>query len=286
MARVGVQAMMIRDHVAEVGPYEALRKVADIGYRAVEISQIPMSPDNVAQMAKARDDFGIDIGATSAALEAPPGSANESLTTALDKIISDCTALDCSKVRIGMLPMPALRSIETIKEFCRGADEAAGRLAEHGVQLYYHNHHIEFTRFDGQRLLDIIRAEAPRLRFELDVHWIHRGGGDPVTVLREYAGLVDLVHLKDYRIARPDAAAFDSLASGDREAWSKSWSAIVQFAEVGEGNLDWKAIVDQSIASGADYLFVEQDDQYGLDPYACLVTSRRNLVALGYESLF
>jgi hypothetical protein len=31
---------------------------------------------------------------------------------------------------------------------------------------------------------------------------------------------------------------------------------------------------------------VEQDDQYGLDPYDCLDTSRRNLVALGYESLF
>jgi sugar phosphate isomerase/epimerase len=286
MARVGVQAMMIRGHVAEVGPYEALRKIAGIGYRAVEISQIPMSADNVAQMARARDDFGIEIGATSAALDAPPGSPNESLTTALDKIAGDCSALNCSKVRIGMLPMPALRSLESIKEFCHGADEAAGRLADHGVQLYYHNHHIEFTRFGGERLLDIIRAEAPRLRFELDVHWIHRGGADPVTVLREYAGLVDLVHLKDYRIGRPDEAAFDAMASGDREAWGKAWSAIVQFAEVGEGNLDWKAIVDQSIASGADYLFVEQDDQYGLDPYDCLATSRRNLVALGYESLF
>lgn len=286
MARVGVQAMMIRDHVAEVGPYEALRKVADLGFHAVEISQIPMSPDNVTEMARARDDFGIEIGATSAALEAPPGSANESLTTALDKIIADCSALTCSKVRIGMLPMPALRSLEAIKQFCRGADEAAGKLADHGVQLYYHNHHIEFTRFEGQRLLDIIRTEAPLLRFELDVHWIHRGGGDPVTVLREYAGLVDLVHLKDYRIGRPDAAAFDAMAAGNREAWGNAWSGIVQFAEVGEGNLDWKPIVDQSLASGADYLFVEQDDQYGLDPYDCLATSRRNLLALGYESLF
>jgi sugar phosphate isomerase/epimerase len=286
MARVGVQAMMIRDSVAEIGPYEALRKVADIGYRAVEISQIPMSADNVAQMAKARADFGIEIGATSAAVEAPPGSANESLTTALDKIVADCAMLDCTKVRIGMLPMPALRNLDTIRAFCSAADEAAGLLADQGVQLYYHNHHIEFTRFDGVRLLEIIRSEAPRLRFELDVHWIHRGGADPVTVLREYAGVVDLVHLKDYRIARPDEATFDALANGDRATWQKAWSDIVQFGEVGTGNLNWNGIVDQSIASGAEYLFVEQDNQYGLDPYDCLTTSHRNLVELGYASLF
>ena len=36
---------------------------------------------------------------------------------------------------------------------------------------------------------------------------------------------------------------------------------IVEFAEVGEGNLDWTGLIDQSIASGADHLFVEPDNQ-------------------------
>ena len=47
------------------------------------------------------------------------------------------------------------------------------------------------------------------MKFELDVHWIHRGGKDPVSVLKDYAGLVDLVHLKDYRIGQlpPNASS-------------------------------------------------------------------------------
>jgi sugar phosphate isomerase/epimerase len=61
---------------------------------------------------------------------------------------------------------------------------------------------------------------------------------------------------------------------------------VVQFAEVGEGNLDWPAIIEQSLASGAEYLLVEQDDTYGRDPFESLRISRDNLVALGYGSLF
>jgi hypothetical protein len=58
------------------------------------------------------------------------------------------------------------------------------------------------------------------------------------------------------------------------------------FAEVGEGNLDFQAIIDQSLSSGAKYLLIEQDNQYGRDPFDCLATSRDNLIALGYGPLF
>jgi len=61
---------------------------------------------------------------------------------------------------------------------------------------------------------------------------------------------------------------------------------VVQFAEVGEGNLDFQSIIDQSLSSGAKYLLVEQDNQYGRDPFDCLATSRDNLIALGYGPLF
>lgn len=48
----------------------------------------------------------------------------------------------------------------------------------------------------------------------------------------------------------------------------------------------WTEIIDQAVASGAQYLLIEQDDQYGRDSFDCLQTSRDNLVALGYENLF
>ena len=41
---------------------------------------------------------------------------------------------------------------------------------------------------------------------------------------------------------------------GTSPASWRAFSGLVQFAEVGQGTLDWPAIVDQAVASGAEYL--------------------------------
>ena len=107
-----------------------------------------------------------------------------------------------------------------------------------------------------------------------------------MRILNDYAGLVDLVHLKDYRIGQMPDDAFQSLLQGDYEAFKRAFQGVVQFAEIGEGNLDFPAIIEQSLASGAKYLLIEQDDQYGRTPSDCLATSRDNLIRLGYANLF
>jgi len=285
MARIGVQAMMLRNEFATDGAFTTLKRLSDLGFNAVEISQIPMTEANVGEIDRARTELGMEIAALSAVLDAPVGSPNESLTDKFDKIVGDCKRLSCSMVRIGMMPFSAMASKEALFDFCRRSNEMADRLGEAGIALYYHNHHNEFAKYDGQYVLDIIREKAPSLKFELDVHWIQRGGKDPVKVLQDYAGLVDLVHLKDYRIGQMPAQAFQALEEGDYSAFMAAFTGIVQFAEVGEGNLDFKAIIDQALSSGTKYLLIEQDDQYGRSPFDCLATSRENLVRLGYSDL-
>ncbi len=283
MPRIGVQMMMLKDKVEETGPYEVLRRLKESGFSAVEVSQIAMTPENVAEMRRARDELGTDFGVLSAGLG---GGPNDSLLEDFDKIVKDAKELGSSRLRIGMMPFSAMASHEALLEFCRQAEEVSTRLADEGVTLYYHNHHVEFAKRGGSTLLDIIRAEAPTMRLEIDVHWVQRGGKDPVRTLEKYTGLVDLVHLKDYRIGELDPAAFEALQNGDRAAFMQAFTGVVQFGEVGEGNLEWTEIIDRSLASGAEYLLIEQDQQYGRDPYDCLKTSGDNLVALGYEHLF
>jgi sugar phosphate isomerase/epimerase len=285
MARIGVQAMMLKNEFATDGAFTTLKRLSDLGFNAVEISQIPMTEANVGEIDRARTELGMEIAALSAVLDAPVGSPNESLTDKFDKIVADCKRLSCSMVRIGMMPFTAMASKDALFDFCRRSNEMADRLSEAGIALYYHNHHNEFAKYDGRYVLDIIREKAPSLKFELDVHWIQRGGRDPVKVLQDYAGLVDLVHLKDYRIGQMPARAFEALEEGDYSAFMAAFTGIVQFAEVGEGNLDFKAIIDQALSSGAKYLLIEQDDQYGRSPFDCLATSRENLVRLGYSDL-
>ena len=283
MPAIGVQMMMLKSEVEESGPYAVLAQLQAIGFSAVEVSQIPMTPENVAEMRRAKDELGTDFGALSAGLEA---GRNDSLVEDYDKIVDDARTLGATRLRIGMMPFGAMASHEALLEFCAQAETMAARLADDGLTLYYHNHHIEFAKRGGNTILDIIRAEAPTMRLEIDVHWVQRGGRDPVRTLAKYAGLVDLVHLKDYRIGPLPAAAFEALQAGDRATWQQAFSNVVQFGEVGEGSLEWNEIIEQATSSGAEYLFIEQDEQYGRSSLDCLQTSRDNLVALGHENLF
>jgi sugar phosphate isomerase/epimerase len=286
MTKFGAQAMMLKKEVEVDGAFATLKRLSDLGFNAVEISQIPMADSNVSEIDRARVELGMEIAALSANLEVTGGPRGDSLIENFDKIVADCGQLACERVRIGMMPFSAMASPRALDDFCRTCDEIAARLAEVGISLYYHNHHIEFARYDGKHILDIIREKAPLMRFELDVHWIHRGGKDPVSILKDYAGLVDLVHLKDYRIGQMPEDAFQSLLEGDHEAFTRAFQGVVEFAEVGEGNLDFPAIIEQSLESGAKYLLIEQDQQYGRTPFDCLATSRDNLIRLGYGELF
>ncbi|WP_240629590.1 sugar phosphate isomerase/epimerase family protein [Specibacter cremeus] len=286
MAKIGVQAMMLRDSFAEVGAFETLRKVSAIGYNAVEISQIPMTPENVAELEKSQTELGMDIASLSVMMEKPVGRPGESLKDDFDKIVDDAKRLDTKLLRIGMLPFPAMKSIDAVVDFAKETNGYAERLQEHGISLYYHNHHIEFAKFDGKYMLDIINENSPAMGLEIDVHWVQRGGLDPVRTLDKYAGRTAMVHLKDYRIGILPESAFGLLETGDIAGFMAEFKNVVQFAEVGEGNLDFPSIIEHSQAAGAQYLLVEQDELYGRSVWDALQTSHDNLVGMGFRDLF
>ncbi|MCR8657685.1 sugar phosphate isomerase/epimerase family protein [Paenibacillus endoradicis] len=285
IAKFGVQMMMLKGKIEELGVYETMRHIAELGYYSVEVSQLPMTEENVVQLRRASQDFNIEIAALSAALE--PMMANmpgESLATHFDKIVKDCKTLDCNHLRIGMLPFTLMGSKEKTLEFIARAEECATKLAEHNIKLYYHNHHNEFVKFDGVYLLDMIREGTTHLGFELDVHWIQRGGANPVEVIKRFKDRIALLHLKDYRIGMIDLKILEG--GLDFVKIQSAFANIVQFAELGEGNLDIKAIIEAGVESGAQYLLVEQDDLYGKDAFDCLQISANHLKKLGYSDWF
>ena len=286
MAKIGVQAMMLKDSFAEVGAFETLRKVSDLGYNAVEISQVPMDEKNVSELERAQTELGMDIASLSVMMEKPVGRPGESLKDDFEKIVNDAKRLDSKLLRIGMLPFGAMTSIDAVIEFAKETNGYAERLQEHGISLYYHNHHIEFAKFDGKYMLDIINENSPAMGLEIDVHWVQRGGLDPVRTLEKYAGNTAMVHLKDYRIGMLPESALGYLETGDFVNFMTEFKNVVQFAEVGEGNLDFPSIVPAAQAAGAQYLLVEQDELYGRTVWEVLETSHRNLTVMGFGDLF
>lgn len=280
---IGVQMMMLRNKIEELGIKETFKKVKEIGFSTVELSQVPMTPENVEAIRESLDELDMRVCATSGALKAmAPGMKMENLRDDFDKILADTKALGCKYIRIGMISFDCLGSKEKIVEYTKELNEMGKRLKEQGLELYYHNHHVEFAKYDGKYIMDIMAEESDPeyLGFELDVHWLQRGGVNPLEWIKKLEGRTKILHIKDYRISQ----TLD--LSGGMEGIMRSMADMVKFAEIGEGNLDMKAIIDLAGETGVEHIFIEQDDTYGRDPFESLEISANNLRKLGFDDRF
>lgn len=277
--KIGIQMSTIKNKITALGVYETMKRCHELGYRCIEISQVAMTPENTAEFLRAKKDFGMEIAAINAFATAMH-PAMESLETHYEKIIGDCQALGCEMLRIGMGPLDRLSSREGVLKYCAELDKYAGKLGRDGIDYYYHNHLVEFVKFDGEYVLDIIKNNSS-IGFELDIHWIQAGGENPVDFIRKYAGRIRLLHLKDFRIVPLKTETL----RGDQSGGNPMYGAI-QFAEVGAGNLDIKACIEAGLTGGSEYFLIEQDTTYDRDEFDSLKISRDNLIKLGFADWF
>lgn len=67
--KIGVQMMMLKEEIRRDGMRTAMEKLADLGYHAVEVSQIPMTPENIRELQYADQNLGIQTVSMSCGLE-------------------------------------------------------------------------------------------------------------------------------------------------------------------------------------------------------------------------
>ena len=282
MAVLGVQMMMLKDQVAEQGMWPVLQRLAELDLHAVEVSQIPMTEENVAALERGTKELGIEVGAISVALKPGPVATGDNLEEHFAKIVADAHRLGCRFARIGMMPFTAMVSKEACEAWAAECEPAARRLAEQGVTLCYHNHHVDLAKFGDERIFDIVRRVAPSLHFEVDLHWVQRGGMAPLDMLEAYSGVCKLIHVKDFRVVAVSQETVDKFTAGDFVGGFQGFLNIAQFAEVGSGNMNWPKLLPAAEAAGAEFFFIEQDEVYGRDPFDCIADSRRYLASIGY----
>ncbi|WP_232548656.1 sugar phosphate isomerase/epimerase family protein [Propioniciclava soli] len=282
MATLGVMMMMLKQQVADEGMFAVLQRIVAMDLTAVEVSQIPMDAATTADLERGVRELGIDVGALSVALKPGRVATGDNLEESYAKIVDDCGRLETRFVRIGMMPFEAMMAKDAAEAWAAECQSAAERLAADGITLCYHNHHVDLTRFDGELLFDLVRRVAPALNFEVDLHWVQRGGMAPLDMLKRYSGVCKIIHVKDFRVTPVPASAMEFLSAGDFAGWQSAFNNIVQFAEVGQGNMNWPELLPAAEAAGAEYFFIEQDDTYGRDPYDCIADSRRYLASIGY----
>jgi sugar phosphate isomerase/epimerase len=249
---VGAQLYTVREFTRDLpGIAASLKKVADIGYTAVQISGFgPADPKEVAKLC---EDNGLQVASTHIGW-------NEFLED-LDTVIETHKLWKCDHPAIGGLP-GEYHTPEGLKRFLDELAPIAEKLAAEGMDFSYHNHNHELVKFGGKTWLAMLYEQAPpeMLKAEIDTYWIQAGGGDPAAWVRMCAGREPLLHLKDF------------IMGPGREQ---------RFAEIGEGNLNWPAIMQAAQEGGVEWYLVEQDRSYERDPFESLAISYRNLKAMG-----
>jgi sugar phosphate isomerase/epimerase len=249
---LGAQLYTVRAFTQTIeGVAETLKKVADIGYTAVQISGFgPVDPKQVAKLIA---DNGLTVAITHMGWDR---FLNE-----LDELIAVHKLWGCVHAAVGSLP-GEYRSLDGLKRFLDELTPIAERLAQEGMDFSYHNHNHELARYGDGTWLEMLYEQAPpgMLKAEIDTYWIQAGGGDPAAWVRKCAGREPVLHLKDMAV------------TPEREQ---------RMAEVGEGNMNWPAILQAAEESGVEWCMVEQDECYGRDPFESLAISYSNLRAMG-----
>jgi sugar phosphate isomerase/epimerase len=249
---LGAQLYTLRDF-CKTSPEiaDTLKKVAQIGYTAVQISGLgPVDPKDLEKMLQ-------DTGLTAAATHI----GWKELLDDIDGVIAQHKLWNCKHPAIGGLS-GSYQGLDGLKRFLDELPPVAERLAKEGMDFSYHNHNREFAHYGGKPWLDLLyeRASPKHLKAEIDTYWVQAGGADPAAWVKKCAGREPLLHLKDMMIT-PEGE--------------------VRFAEIGEGNLNWPAILHEAKAGGVEWYLVEQDNCYDRTPFESLAISYRNLHAMG-----
>jgi sugar phosphate isomerase/epimerase len=228
---------------------QTLKRVRSIGYEAVQVSGIAPIPEE--ELKAMLDGEGLTCCAT-----------HEATRTILEdtaSVIERLQKLDCQFTAVPSPGSYDLSTREAALTFAAKVDAAGRMMRMAGQTLCYHNHHLEFVRFDEKPLLEILydETDSQSLQGEIDTYWIQYGGASPLEWCRKLHNRLPLIHLKDYGISAEKQPVF---------------------RELGRGNLNWDEILPAAEAAGCQWFIVEQDT-CERDPFDALQISFEFLAA-------
>ena len=255
--KIGAQLYTLRDSCKDLESFsETLKRVADIGYTTVQVSGTCEFEAQWLKEELAKNDLKCVLTHT----------APQKLKEQLDKVCADHKLFDCGCVGLGMFPLMNGDPAERYAEFVETYKPIAKQLKENGFYFMYHNHAQEFHKLAGKTFMERMAEDfAPNeMGFTLDTFWVQAGGANPVEWIQKLSGRLPCIHLKDF-------------------AFASSRNLLDMIAVVGEGNINFEAVIAAAADAGTQYLLVEQDDCHGEDPFDCMKRSYENLKALGLD---
>ena len=214
-------------------------KLREMGYDYMQFSGAPFDADLIARVSR-------ESGLPTVLTHVP-----------LDRIINEPEALaeeharfGCTRIGVGGMGFKIMSDEKAYKETVEKMNASAEKMAKLGCTFFYHNHHTEFYKHGDETIIDYMIKNAPAINFTLDTYWVQYGGASILEYVQKLAGRIECVHFKDYKInvaMDADKLKIDPI-----------------FAPVGDGNINFKALIPEMIAAGTKYFIVEQDNAAAL----------------------
>ncbi len=251
--KIALELYTIRDFMKNESDFaKAMEKTRKAGYEAVELAGVSKDIP-VKTVKKILDDNGLYCMATQDGLK--------ELTDGLSKTIDDMKTLECNHTALAAGPGD-MRSREGYIELGRILTESGKKLKKEGIALAYHNHAFEFERYGDKTGFALLyeNSDPEFLEAKIDTAWVHKGGADVVWWIRKLADRMSVIHFKDYTIVENE----------------------ITLAEVGEGNLNWRAILEACEATNLRWYVVEQDNCQR-DQFEAIKISYDNLIKMGVK---
>ena len=270
----GLQLWSVKDSL-ESDQAGTLRKIGAMGYREVELYELPRSP---VEFKKQCADAGltitgghfhlqslIDRRTIDAALQLGMHYIIvrfPTLRSLRDRDISNMTARELN-------PLYEKITADDYKWNAEQFNRHGAEVKRDGLQLGYHNHAIDLKTFGKQSALEVlIESTDPDLVvFEMDCGHVIHAGADPIAYLRKYPKRIQLLHLKDLK------AGYGISASIDTEEKDTN-------AELGAGVIDWKAFFQVAAQGNIKHYFVEHEGKMAHSHLESIANSLRYLKTL------
>lgn len=252
MMTLGAQLYTLRDFCKDLNSFaETLKKVADIGYKDVQVSgTCAFEAEWLAEQLK-KNGLTCSITHTNANV----------IISDTDRVIADHKVFGCDYIGIGGLP----GGVENYFAFREDIRDAAKKIAAANKTLMIHNHHREFERTGPEQLnyLEYFMRDfsEQEIGFTFDTYWAQYAGADPAYWIEKLTGRLGCVHLKDLQIIHGEQ----------------------KMAPVGSGNMNFERILAACEKAGTKHLLVEQDHCNNIDPFICLKRSYKYLNSLGLK---
>lgn len=242
----GIQLYTVRDFMTtEEDIAETFAKLKKMGYDEAQTAGCRIPYKRFGELAK---DAGIEIVGTHDNYDMMVDDFNQSL--------ENHKLLGTTNMGIGGR---GYGSLDDVKKFIEQANIIAKKAGENGMKFTYHNHSHEFSKWEnGKTTMDMLIEELDKdnTSFVLDTYWVQHAGGDVCSYIERLSGRIDILHLKDMRVI------------------GTTFGCEPSITEIGDGNMDWKKIIETADKCGIKHLVVEQDANW--DPN-CFAAAKKSI---------